>query len=124
MYEDLIDLAFGSDVDYAMLVKQYDSRQRYIGAERIVLQGQPDMKRVSTSIVERSNLTVRMSQRRFTRKTNAFSKRIENACNALALYFVWYNWCRVHRSIRKTPAMAAGLTDEVYDYEWITELAN
>ena len=123
VYEDLIDLAFGSDVDYAMLVKQYDARQRYTGAERIVLQGQPDMKRVSTSIVERHNLTIRMSQRRFTRKTNAFSKRIENTGNAMALYSAWYNWCRVHRSIRKTPAMAADLTNEVYDYEWIAELA-
>ena len=124
IYIDAIETAFGSDVDYAMLVKQYDARQRYVGCERTTVVGQPDMARVSTSLVERQNLTIRMSLRRFTRKTNAFSKKVANTCNALAIYFVWYNWCRVHRSIRQTPAMAAGLTDEVYDYEWLAGLSN
>ena len=124
VYADLIELAFGSDVDYGMLEKKYDARQRYKGAERIALQGNPDVQRISTSIVERHNLTVRMTQRRFTRKTNGFSKRIENAGCSLAIYITWFNWCRIHRTHRKTPAMASGLADQAYDYEWIAELAD
>ena len=123
VYADLVDLAFGSDVHHGVLEKKYDARQRYKGAERKVLQGNPDMNRISTAIVERHNLTVRMTQRRFTRKTNAFSKRIENACNSLAIYITWFNWCRVHRTHRRTPAQAAGLADRAYNYAWMAQLA-
>ncbi len=84
--------------------------------------GSPDEKHVSTSYVERHNLTMRMSMRRFTRLTNAFSKKFDNHCHALALYFVHYNFCRIHKSLKVSPAMDAGLTDTLHDIEWIVEL--
>ena len=80
------------------------------------------MADVSTSYVERHNLTMRMSLRRFTRLTNAFSKKLENHCHALALYFVWYNWCRVHKTLGVTPAQAAGLADRTYGMDWVVGL--
>jgi hypothetical protein len=91
-------------------------------SKREHVEGKPDPKHVSTSYVERQNLTMRMSMRRFTRLTNAFSKKVENHCHALALYFVWYNFCRIHKSLRVTPAMAAGVTDTLRDMAWIAEL--
>ena len=115
---------FGDDVDYAQLVKLYretpEREKRYSPAEcigtRIArITGSPDPDHISTSYTERHNLTMRMSMRRFTRLTNAFSKKIDNHCHALALYFVWYNWCRIHKSLRVSPAMAAGLTDKLMD---------
>ena len=82
-----------------------------------VVSGNPDPKHVSTSFVERQNLTMRMSMRRFTRLTNAFSKKFENHCHSVALYFMYYNFCRVHQTLRVTPAMESGLADHVWSLE-------
>lgn len=110
------------DADYAMLNKifatDYAGAGRYsppkcIGAVKTPIMGNPDPDLINTSFVERQNLTMRMSMRRFTRLTNAFSKKFENHCHALALYFVFYNFCRVHKTLGATPAMAAGLIDRV-----------
>ena len=125
-----VEEAFGADVDYAQLVKLYGKgpqETRYspapcIGTRKRRVQGLPDMADVSTSYVERHNLTMRMSLRRFTRLTNAFSKKLENHCHALALYFVWYNWCRVHKTLGQTPAQTAGLADRTYGMDWIVGL--
>jgi IS1 family transposase len=121
-----VEEAFGSNVDYAMLVKLYGAGPRdpgryspaqCIGTEATVIQGQPDPKHISTSYVERQNLTMRMSMRRFTRLTNAFSKKLENLAHAVALHFMHYNFCRVHKTLGTTPAVAAG----VADHEWTIE---
>jgi len=110
------------DADYAMLNKifatDYAGAGRYsppkcIGAVKQAIMGNPDPDLINTSFVERQNLTMRMSMRRFTRLTNAFSKKFENHCHALALYFVFYNFCRVHKTLGATPAMAAGIVDRV-----------
>ena len=122
-YLEAVEGAFGGDVDYAQLVKIYGPTQeanqgRYspaacLGATKTLVVGNPDHASISTSFVERHNLTTRMSLRRFTRLTNAFSKKLENHLHALALYFVYYNFCRPHKSLKgNTPAMAAGLADE------------
>lgn len=133
-YLDAVHGAFHDRaVDYAMLVKLYgDLGQRgperkyspdpCIGAVKRPISGNPDKRHVSTSHVERSNLSMRMHMRRFTRLTNAFSKKIDNHIHALSLYFVWYNFCRIHKSLRVTPAMAAGLSDTLRDMEWIVAL--
>ena len=122
-YEDAIDVAFGCDIDYAQLVKVYASpregESRYspgevTGAVPYPVSGNPDPARICTSHVERSNLTMRMQIRRLTRLTNAFSKKWANLKAALALYFAWYNFCRIHRTIRMTPAMEAGITDRIW----------
>jgi len=122
-YVDAVDATFGSGVDYAMLVKTYSgdetNREGYapsdiVNAVPIPVMGNPKQNRISTSHVERQNLTVRMAQRRFTRLTNAFSKKLENMKAALCLYFAWYNFCRVHTSLRVTPAMQAGIADYVW----------
>jgi IS1 family transposase len=114
------------DADYAMLNKifatDYAGPGRYsppkcIGAVKEAIMGNPDPKHVSTSFVERQNLTMRMSMRRFTRLTNAFSKKFENHCHALALYFFFYNFCRIHKTLGATPAMASGLVDHVMKTE-------
>jgi hypothetical protein len=84
--------------------------------------GDPDPAKISTSHVERANLTMRMSMRRFTRLTNAFSKKVDNHCAALALYFVWYNWVRIHKTLRVSPAMAAGLTDHLMSMEEVAAM--
>lgn len=119
-YLSAVPDAFGMDVDYAQLIKIYGAgpegpEVRYSPAECIgcrseVISGEPDPKHVSTSYVERSNLTIRMHLRRFTRLTNAFSKKIEHHVAALGLLFCYYNFCRIHTSIRVTPCMAAGVT--------------
>ena len=123
VYADAVEDAFGGDIDYAMLVKIYgassDGESRYspatcIGCRTGVLAGTPDPKHVSTSFVERQNLSMRMGMRRFTRLTNGFSKKLENHGHQVALYFFHYNFCRVHSSLRVTPAMEAGLTDRVW----------
>ena len=130
-YLEAIEDAFGADVDYAQLVKLYgpspDGERRYsppvcIGARKQPIMGMPDPASITTSHVERHNLTMRMSMRRFTRLTNAFSKRIKGHCDALALYFTHYNFCRVHKTLGKTPAMAAGLADRPMTMRDIVEL--
>ncbi len=129
-YAEAIEGAFGMDVDYAMLVKIYgnDSFDRKysagdcIGTQTAVLSGSPDPKHISTSYVERQNLTMRMSMRRFTRLTNAFSKKIENHHAAIALHFMHYNFCRVHKTLRVTPAMEAGLAHHVWTVEELVAL--
>lgn len=132
-----VEDVFGSEVDYAILVKLYGqevaSEKRYSPAECIatdtqVMQGNPDKSKISTSYVERQNLTMRMNMRRFTRLTNAFSKKIENLECAVALHFMYYNFCRAHktlnpkRALGKTPAMAAGVTDRIWKIEDIVRL--
>ena len=98
------------------------SPSRVMGSYRVTVTGKPVEEDMSTSLVERHNLTMRMSMRRFMRLTNAFSKKIENHCHALALYFVWYDWCRVHRSLGKTPTQAAGLAEWPHHIRWIGKL--
>ena len=131
-YLEAVEGAFGCDVDYAQLVKLYgeapeSAKGRYspsecVGTRRRRVEGNPEARHVSTSYVERQNLTMRMSMRRFTRLTNAFSKKLENHVRMLALYFLHYNFCRIHKTLRVSPAMAAGLTDILHDMEWIVGL--
>jgi len=125
-YLEAVEEAFGADVDFAQLVKLYgptvSAPGRYspaecIGAKKVRIEGQPDIAHVSTSYVERQNLTMRMSMRRFTRLTNAFSKKLDNHVHALALYFAFYNFCRIHKTLRMSPAMAAGITDRLWSLE-------
>jgi IS1 family transposase len=123
-YLNAVEDAFGAEIDYAMLIKIYGATQeggevRYspaqcMGAKKAAISGAPDFKHVSTSFVERQNLTMRMSMRRFTRLTNGFSKKVENHEHSVALHYMHYNFCRIHQSLRVTPAMEAGLTDHVW----------
>jgi IS1 family transposase len=132
-YLEAVENAFGADCDYAMLQKIYgapsdEETRRYsparcIGCEMKVVSGDPDPRHVSTSYVERHNLTMRMSMRRFTRLTNGFSKKIENHAAMVAIYAVHYNFVRIHKSLRITPAMAAGLTDHVWSLEEVVRMA-
>ena len=125
VYAQAIEGAFGADVDYAMLIKLYGNDsfdRRYstgdcIGTQTAIIQGAPDPKHISTSFVERQNLTMRMWMRRFTRLTNAFSKKLDNHAAAIALHFMHYNFCRVHMMLRVTPAMEAGLAGHVWMVE-------
>lgn len=125
VYLDAVEGAFGADVDYAMLSKVYESSQeetRYspavcVSCEAKVITGKPDPNHVSTSYVERQNLTMRMGMRRFTRLTNGFSKKAENHAYQIALHFMHYNFCRIHRTLRVTPAMEAGIADHVWTIE-------
>jgi IS1 family transposase len=132
-YLEALEFAFGTDVDYAQLHKIYSAptpdESRYspatcIGCEMKTVMGDPDPKHVSTSFVERQNLTMRMSNRRFTRLTNAFSKKLENHGHMVALHFMHYNFGRLHKTLRITPAMAAGITDHVWSLEEIAVLAD
>ena len=135
MYFEAIETAFYKGVDYAIMVKMYgkepESDKRYspaecIATEKKVLQGNPDPEKISTSFVERQNLTMRMSMRRFTRLTNGFSKKIENLEHAVALHFMYYNFARPHKSLSKpypkSPAMAAGIDNHVWSIEEIIKL--
>lgn len=130
VYLEAIEGAFGCDVDYAMLVKMYESSQeetRYspavcVACERKTIMGDPDLKHISTSFVERQNLSMRMGMRRFTRLTNAFSKKIENHAYMLALYYMHYNFVRRHQTLRVSPAMEAGITDRLWSVEDIVDL--
>ena len=131
VYPSAVEDAFGADIDYAMLVKHYgdapEGQRRYspavcTGATRMSVTGDPDESHISTSYVERQNLTMRMSMRRYTRLTNAFSKKLANLEHHVALYFVHYNFCRVHKTLRTSPAMAAGVADTLHDMEWIVGL--
>ena len=132
-YLQAVEDAFGADVDYAMLVKLYgapqgrENERRYspaecAGAIKGTVQGKPDPAHVSTSYVERQNLTMRMSMRRFTRLTNGFSKKVENHAHAVALHFMHYNFGRIHKTLRVTPAMEAGVSDHVWSLEEIAAL--
>ena len=124
-YLEAVEGAFGCDVDYAMLSKIYESAQeetryspaRCVGCDIRKVSGNPDSEHISTSYVERQNLTMRMMMRRFTRLTNAFSKKVENHAYAVALYTMHYNFCRVHKTLRVTPAMEAGITNHVWTIE-------
>ena len=126
-YLEAIEGSFGADIDYAQLIKVYGNapetfKGRYSPADctgivKRTVEGQPDEKHISTSFVERQNLTMRMQMRRFTRLTNAFSKKFENHMHMVALYTVWYNFIRIHKTLRITPAMEAGLSKTVWDME-------
>src|SRR5690348_9542201 len=126
VYLNAVEDAFAGDVDYAMLIKQYGAPQgqqderRYSPAEctgtiKQRVQGHPDARHVSTSYVERQNLTMRMSMRRFTRLTNGFSKKLESHVASVALHYMHYNFCRIHQTLRVTPAMQAGVSDHVWE---------
>jgi IS1 family transposase len=131
-YLEAVEGVFGGDIDYAQLIKLYgavpeSAKGRYspaecIGAEKRRIEGDPDMRHVSTSYAERQNLTMRMHMRRFTRLTNAFSKKFEHHVHMVALYTVWYNWTRIHKTLRVSPAIAAGLTDRLFDMSEIAEM--
>ena len=118
-YLEAVEEAFQGEVDYAMLSKIYAPEELALQAELVV--GQPDLNAISTSGVERQNLTLRMSQRRFTRKTNGFSKLLINHANAAAMHYFHYNFCRVHQSLETTPAVAAGVAPKPYDLDWFAE---
>lgn len=120
-YVEGVEGAFGGAVDYAQVLKTFDRGELVTEVKRAVV-GTPDLTRASTSYMERHNLTTRMSLRRFTRLTNAYSKRIERHCDALALGFTYYNFCRRHASLQTTPAVAAGLAERPYDLDWLVEL--
>jgi IS1 family transposase len=131
-YLGAVEEAFGDDIDYAMLVKLYGDapeamKGRYspaecVGARKMPITGNPDRNHVSTSYVERQNLTMRMSMRRFTRLTNAHSKKIENHTYAVALHVMFYNFTRIHSTLRMSPAMAAGVSDRLWDMSDIVAL--
>lgn len=131
-YLEAVEGAFGGDIDYAMLIKLYgtspdSAKGRYspaecTGARKERIEGDPDIKHVSTSFAERQNLTMRMHMRRFTRLTNGFSKKVEAHANAVALHFMYYNFVRIHASLRMTPAMAAGVTGKLWEIADIVAL--
>jgi len=131
MYLVSVEDAFGSEIDFSQLIKLYgiseDNEKRYspakcIGAQKIRINGNPEKNNISTSYVERQNLTMRMNIRRFTRLTNAFSKKVENLGHAVALHFMNYNFCRIHQTLRIMPAMEAGVTDQLWKIEDILAL--
>ena len=137
-YLEAVEASFGAEIDYAMLIKLYgpteperEARRRYspadcVGTETKVIQGDPDKAHISTSFVERQNLTMRMSMRRITRLTNAFSKKLENHMHAISLHFMYYNFVRTHKSLAnpypRTPAMAAGVTDHIWTVQELLSL--
>jgi IS1 family transposase len=134
VYLEAVEGAFGSEIDYAMLVKLYEgdsgqtpetrySPSEFTGTRTARIAGNPDERYISTSYVERQNLTMRMSMRRFTRLTNAFSKKVENHKAMIALHYMHYNFARIHKTLRVTPAMEAGVSDHVWSAEEIARLA-
>ena len=132
-YIEAVEDSFGPDIDYAMLIKIYGSapeeEKRYspakiIDTERKKIMGNPDPNYISTSYAERQNLTMRMSMRRFTRLTSGFSKKVENHAYAVSLHFMYYNFCRIHKTLRVTPAMEAKVTDRLWEIEDIVKLIN
>lgn len=132
VYLDAVEYAFGDNIDYAMLVKLYSSdrgkaEMKYspadcIGCRSVAIKGNPKYRHISTSFVERQNLTMRMQMRRFTRLTNAFSKKIDNHIAAIALHYMHYNFIRIHQTLRVTPAMEAGIADHVWSIEELVAL--
>jgi IS1 family transposase len=135
-YVEAVEGAFGADIDYAQLIKLYGNELggqggeiRYspavcTGTRKNRITGNPDKKLISTSHIERQNLTMRMSNRRFTRLTNAFSKKLENHKHAAAIYFMHYNFCRIHTSLRVTPAMESGIANHVWSLDEVVGLIN
>lgn len=134
-YLNAVEEAFGTDADFAQLVKLYGEptqttpERKYspaecTGARVMAIAGNPDPAHVSTSYAERANLTMRMHMRRFTRLTNAFSKKVENHAHAVALHFMFYNFCRIHKSLRVTPAMAANVTDRLWSVADILQVVD
>jgi len=130
-YLEAVEENFGSKIDFAQLIKMYgkpiDGEHRYspaecTGTEKRIIQGKPKRKNISTSHIERQNLTMRMSMRRFTRLTNGFSKKVENHSHAIALHFMYYNFVRIHKSLRVTPAMQVGLTNHLWIIEDLVNL--
>ena len=132
-YPTAVAEVFGIDIDFAQLVKRYriehgaSPERRYsppvcVGAMRLAVEGRPDEDHISTSYVERQNLNMRMGMRRFTRLTNAFSKKVDNHCHSLALYFLYYNFVRLHKSLKVSPAIAAGVADRLWNVEDIVAL--
>lgn len=134
VYLNAVHGEFGTDIDYGMLVKVYGqgieaeerrySPAKFVSSEKKVISGNPDPKKISTSYVERQNLTMRMGMRRFTRLTNGFSKKVDNLVYAVSLHFVYYNFARIHQSLRVIPAMEAGISDHVWSIEDIARLAD
>ena len=132
-YLEAIENAFGDDIDYGMLIKLYggsaEQEKRYSpakceGTKKKVVSGNPSKKHISTSYIERQNLTMRMSMRRFTRLTNAFSKKLENHMHAISLHYMYYNFGRIHQTLKVTPAMEAGVTDHLWSLEEIVQLSD
>jgi IS1 family transposase len=133
-YLEAVEGAFGGEVDYAQLIKLFgaapeSAKGRYSPAEctgirKVPVEGNPDPKHISTSYAERQNLTMRMQMRRFTRLTNAFSKKFENHMHMVALYTVWYNFVKLHKAHRMTPAMAAGVTDKLWSMTDLAEMVD
>jgi IS1 family transposase len=130
-YLEAVEGAFGADVDYAQLIKLYgkslEGDHRYsppecIGVEKMAIVGNPRARHISTSYIERQNLTMRMNMRRFTRLTNAFSKKVENHAHAIALHFMYYNFVRIHKTLKVTPAMAAGITHRLWSVQDLARL--
>lgn len=131
LYLNAVADGFDGDIDYAMLVKVYgtdrEGEKRYspatcLGCETHTIKGNPDPAHINTSYIERQNLTMRMSMRRFTRLTNAFSKKLENHIATVAIHTMYYNFVRIHQTLRVTPAMAAGVTDRLWAVEDLVEL--
>lgn len=130
-YIEAVKAAFGSEIDYAMLIKMFGKQHGFeghysppkcTGVRRRKIKGNPNGAHISTSFAERQNLTLRMQNRRFTRLTNAFSKKLENHTHMMAIYVMHYNFCRIHKTLRVTPAMQAGIADHVWSVEEITAL--
>jgi hypothetical protein len=135
-YLEAVEEAFGADIDYGMLVKLYGAEtggqgheRKYspsecLGARKDTITGNPDPRYISTSYTERANLTMRMSMRRFTRLTNAFSKKLENHAHMVAIYALWYNFVRIHKTLRTSPAMAAGIDSRLWSMEDVVALVD
>jgi IS1 family transposase len=130
-YLEAMDCSFGNDVDYAMLVKIYgkssEGQHRYspakcLGARKGRVRGKPDPAHISTSFAERNNLNIRMHSRRFTRLTNGFSKKFENHMHAMALHFLYYNFVRIHQTLKTSPAMAAGITNRLWEMKDVVDM--
>jgi hypothetical protein len=132
-YVDAIGLEFGGNVDYAQIVKSYEaeaigpgrySPPKVVSTDKTIIQGNPDIDKISTSYVERHNLTMRMSMRRFTRLTNAFSKKLDNLKAAIVLHFAHYNFVRIHKGLSITPAMESGIKNRIWSIGDLIEFAN